>query len=65
MSDQTKFPAAYIVHWPTGPTPCCEEHARQLRGLANFLGSHVAVSPAPEDAQCMNCVNEAAKDGAP
>ncbi len=54
-----KHPAPYTVHWATGPVHCCEEHARQLRGLAQFLGTHVGVTNAPDGAQCGNCQNEA------
>jgi hypothetical protein len=56
------FPATAIVHWPTGPVAVCERHALGLLGLARFLGSHVGVSHSSGGEQCMNCVNEAAKE---
>jgi len=58
MSD-IKYPATRIVHWPNGPVPCCDTHAAQLAGLAGFLGSHVAQTPALDGEECMNCVHEA------
>lgn len=56
---EMSFPAKYICHWPTGPHPCCEEHADQLRGLAGILGTYVAFTPASEGSTCVNCENEA------
>jgi len=53
-----KFPATCTVHWPIGPTHCCDKHARGLMGLAGMLGSHVAVTKLEGTAECMNCVNE-------
>ena len=52
------FPATHIVHWPTGPTPCCQAHADKLVALGNFLGSHIAVTPASSGQFCQNCINE-------
>lgn len=54
-----KFPATQLVHWPTGPTPCCDAHASKLMVLGGFLGSHIVSSAAPPGAVCVNCVNEA------
>lgn len=51
-------PATKIVHWASGPVNCCERHAEQLAGLGNFLGHHIAVTDAEEDAECSNCINE-------
>lgn len=60
MSDDAiKYPADRVVHWATGPVNCCEEHGRQLVGLGNMLGSHIAVTKLEEPAECSNCVNEA------
>jgi len=61
MNEETeiKFPATITVHWPTGPTDCCEKHARELVGLGNFMGSHIAQTHAVEGAECQNCINEA------
>ena len=58
--DADGWPAAYICHWPNQDTPCCDEHARQLRGLGEIIGLRLLFSPAPEGAQCTNCVNEKA-----
>lgn len=54
-----KYPAMRTVHWPSGPVHACDEHARQLVGLASFLGSHVGVTAAPDNSECANCANEA------
>jgi len=59
MTNETKFPATVIVHWPTGPVAACIEHSMQLLGLSRMLGSHVGVSIAPEGNECGNCRNEA------
>lgn len=59
-----KFPATFLVHWPTGPTACCANHARALIRLGQMLGSHIAATKAPDDAECMNCINEAKADAA-
>lgn len=53
-----KYPAMFTVHWPTGPVNACYKHANGLRGLASMLGSHVAVTEAPNKAECSNCINE-------
>lgn len=54
-----KYPATCVVHWATGPVECCDEHARQLIGLGNMLGSHVVATKLSGKAECSNCVNEA------
>ena len=62
VSDSTQllgYPATKIVHWPTGPANCCDEHAKQLVALGKFLGSHVGVTDAAMGAQCKNCEHEA------
>lgn len=61
--ESPQYPAKYICHWPTGPVPVCDHHARSLRGLAGFMGAHVAFTPADEGQTCTNCENEAKKDG--
>lgn len=63
MAEQ-KFPAVFTVHWPTGPTHCCPKHARALVQLGQMLGAHIASTGAPDDAECMNCINEAKADAA-
>lgn len=55
---ETKYPATLVVHWPTGPVDCCEEHGKKLVALGNMLGGHTAVTEAWEGAECSNCVNE-------
>jgi len=50
--------ATRIVHWVSGPVPCCDEHAKQLRGLAAFLGGHVAETIPLKEQECTNCKNE-------
>lgn len=56
------YPATKTVHWPSGPIHACDNHASQLVGLANMLGSHVGVTVAPEFAECTNCKNEKRSD---
>ncbi len=56
---EIKYPATMDVHWPTGPTACCDDHAKQLVGLGNMLGSHIATTKLIEPKECMNCKNEA------
>ena len=50
--------ATHIVHWCTGPVYCCENHASQLIGLGNFMGTHVIATIADSGHECTNCVNE-------
>lgn len=26
--DENKYPATCVVHWPSGPVNCCDNHAR-------------------------------------
>ena len=54
-----KYPAPYIVHTPQGPIAACFEHATKMRQILEFLGGHIAVTDAPKNAECINCVNEA------
>ena len=55
---KTKYPATHIVHCPSGPTNACEDHARQIKGLMNFMGAHVGITACPDGVECDNCVNE-------
>lgn len=59
-----KAPVTHIVHWASGPVPCCEEHAKKLVGLGNYLGSHIACTKPEEDNDytCVNCENEEKND---
>lgn len=63
MTDPT--PATFTAHTPSGPTHCCVKHARQIEALMRMLGAHVNFTKAPDDAQCDNCKNEAAKEITP
>lgn len=51
--------AAMLVHWPTGPVACCDEHGAQLVALGDFLGTHIVATTLTEPAECVNCANEA------
>ncbi len=64
MSDikKKKYPATCVVHWPTGPVNCCEEHAQGLVALSHHLGSHLAVTKLTEKAECSNCISENNKE---
>lgn len=57
----SEYPATRIVHWPTGPVPCCARHAAGLLKLGAFLGGHIVSTALTEPAECTNCVNEAKK----
>lgn len=61
---EPRYPAAFTVHWATGPTPCCVKHARALINLGRMLGTHVPATAAAEGAECVNCINEAKADAA-
>ena len=54
----TRFAATRVVHWPSGPVPCCDRHAVALCGLGQLMGGHVVSTTAPPGAQCQNCVVE-------
>lgn len=54
----TAFPATKTVHWPSGPVNACDRHTMKIVALGNVLGTHVAVTAAPEGATCKNCENE-------
>lgn len=60
MADQ-HYPAEFTAHCPNGATHCCANHASQIRGLFGFLGAHVALTAAPDGAECANCINAAKK----
>jgi len=55
MEHQAKF----TMHTPSGPTHCCEKHARQLEALMRMLGVHTNAVLAPDGSTCENCENEA------
>lgn len=54
--------ATQIVHWPSGPVACCDEHAKQLIHLGGFLGAHIVATTYEGDAECGNCANEKKKE---
>lgn len=56
-----KFPATVIVHTVTGPEPCCDKHAKQLKALMSFMGGHTNDTEILEPTECNNCINEAYK----
>lgn len=60
MSEDKKiFPATRVVHWPSGPVNCCDEHARQLMKLNEVMsGGHIVHTRPEEGATCSNCENE-------
>ena len=53
------YAAVWTVHTPSGPTDACEAHAEKLAALFRFMGAYTNKTPAPEGAQCANCLNEA------
>jgi len=53
-----EYPAALIVHTPSGPVASCEAHAAKIKALMAFMGAHTNATPAPEGAECVNCRNE-------
>lgn len=59
MEKEIKYPATCVVHWATGPVPCCAKHGNALKALGNMLGSHIAVTMSNGIEECKNCVNEA------
>ena len=59
LKQASQYLATHIVHWPTGPTPCCKIHADGLVKLANMMGSYVGVTQNLDPTlQCQNCVNQ-------
>ena len=58
MDTRKRYPATCMVHWPTGPVPCCHKHANGLLALAGMLGSHVVSTVIEDGPECTNCLNE-------
>ena len=59
------FRATKTAHWPSGPVFCCDRHCASLERIADAMGLHLAVThAAPDDAECINCKNEANKPNA-
>ena len=63
IKDAAEFPASKAVHWPSGVVYACDEHARGIVKLGEFMGSHIPVSYAPPGSQCCNCINESKANG--
>lgn len=56
------YPATKTAHWPSGPLFCCDRHCAAAERIASALGMHLAVTHAvPDNAECVNCKNEAQK----
>ena len=55
--------AGFILHWPTGPVNVCQRHLGQLQALARLMGVHAPVQLRPMPGHCINCSNEAEKEG--
>ena len=58
--EHAKYPAAYVVQWPTGPQTLCAEHARTLIAVGRYLGNSVSASPVTAPALCSSCQVESA-----
>lgn len=57
---QVAYPAVLTMHCPSGTTNACARHARTIQNLfGGMWGMRIASTPAPDGAQCDNCVNEA------
>lgn len=54
----TKFPAAYIAHWPNQSIAVCERHKAAVDKIAGAMGLEVTCTMAPANTQCVNCINE-------
>lgn len=51
--------ATKLVHWPTGKTYACADHAESLRKIASSMGIHIAIDDYIEGEMfCANCRNE-------
>jgi len=61
MNKETKQiePACVTVHWPNCPVNVCVDHATKLKAMAQFMGTHVGITPYGDGDPCINCVNEA------
>lgn len=58
---EIEFPAAVVVHTPSGPTNACIEHAEKIVSLFRFMGAHVNCTPIDGSVNCDNCMNESRK----
>jgi hypothetical protein len=58
--DEIKYQAIYTCHTSAGQTPCCEDHARKLLALYDFMGCNVVFEliPSCKDIECAICNNE-------
>jgi len=51
--------ATKLVHWPTGLTYACDDHAKALKKIASSMRIHIAIEDYFEGEQlCINCLNE-------
>ncbi len=62
MSEQTEFPAKYLVFWPGQEVKACEKHFQGLQNLNSAMGGVTLSSRLLEDigevGECSNCINE-------
>lgn len=60
-SNQSKFPAQWIVYWPGNTTSMCDKHKGAALRIASAMGLALDVREAPPgmDYSCKNCENEA------
>lgn len=59
QQERQLFPATLTVHAPSGPTFACTRHASEIAAVLVCMGATAAMVPAPDGAQCANCINEA------
>ena len=51
--------ATKLVHWPSGPTYACDNHAKALQRIGSAMKIHIAVEEhASGNRICTNCYNE-------
>ena len=58
IRDDVLFPASKIAHWPGQSIGCCDEHADKIVAIGKAMGYGITFTDAPEEAVCINCVNE-------
>jgi len=65
MSEQTEFPAKYVVFWPGQEVKACEKHFQGLQSLNTAMGGAPLASRLLEEigesGECSNCKNESKK----
>jgi hypothetical protein len=51
--------ATKLVHWPTGITYSCDQHAEALKKIASSMRIHIAIDNyIAGEMLCANCLNE-------